>query len=543
MTSLKQNAKLSATTSLAILCGGRSSRLGTDKGLFCPLGDESMVARMIRLLGEEFRAIILVVKDGEQSLLYRSEVASLPDKTLRKISIVSDDCATFAALSGIERALQESKTESVVVMPVDQVGVRSRHLDDLLVGFSMSSSMTAAYLDTAATDILPFPSVWKKSSMERVGALVASGSLSVKRALTDLDVCVISDPTNINQLRLNCNTQADFKNYFGSPLHDPYKRRLHYLRFSLTEACNLSCTYCLPDGYPEWYRHKAKLSLADVEKTLGGFRQLGFRKVRFTGGEPTVHPNCLQAVKMAADFGFEDIALSTNGLLIKDISTWRDAGLNRINISLDTLQPDEFFKIAKSRDVKKVVDIVDESIAAGLVTKVNAVLLRSINLGSAGEMMDWALERKMTLRFIELMSTGLNMKFSDTERVLGSELEPLLRARGLIPGIPANAMDRTPNLRGPATDWASADGFQHAGKIGLINPMSKNFCDACNRLRVTARGALRLCLFGNGETNLVLESAETVAESVRSVIDRKPERHHLEKNDVGNVSTFRTIGG
>jgi cyclic pyranopterin phosphate synthase len=243
---------------------------------------------------------------------------------------------------------------------------------------------------------------------------------------------------------------------------------------------------------------------------------------------------------MAADFGFEDIALSTNGLLIKDIRSWRDAGLNRINFSIDTLDPDEFFKIAKSRDIKRVIDTVDDAIDAGIETKVNAVLLRSTNFGSTEQMIDWALARPMTLRFIELMPTALNMKFSEAERVLGTELEPLLRSRGLVPEV--NPM-RGPNLRGPASNWISAPGQIHKGKVGLINPMSKNFCDDCNRLRVTARGALRLCLFGQGEAPLLLDSAATVADSVRAVIDKKPERHNLEKNDIGNVSTFRTIGG
>jgi len=523
-------------TGLALLCGGRSTRLGTDKGLFRPLADESMVARALRLLGNQFTEILVVVKDEEQAQLYRRELSGhdLPGQSLL---VVPDQSATSAALSGIEAALGATKLQAIVVLPVDQVGVRARHLDDLIAGFSRSTAPAAAYLDTAASDILPFPSVWKKSSYERVAALREGGALSVKRALSELESCVVADPASMAQLRLNCNTLEEFRAYFGTPLHDPFNRRLHYLRFSLTEACNLSCTYCLPAGFPEWYRHRARLSLGDIEKTLGGFRQLGFRKVRFTGGEPTVHPHCLDAVRLAADLGFEDIGLSTNGLLLKDVRSWRDAGLNRINFSLDAIDAEEFFQITKSRDVDRVINAVDEAVQAGIETKINAVLLRSINLKSAEAMIDWALARPLTMRFIELMPTGLNLGFSEQERVLGSELEPFLTARGLRPGAKGGV---GPNLRGPATEWT---GGQHRGKIGLINPMSQNFCDDCNRLRVTARGALRLCLFGKGEAPLLLDSATTVAESVRTVIGRKPERHHLEDNDVGNVATFRTIGG
>jgi cyclic pyranopterin phosphate synthase len=365
---------------------------------------------------------------------------------------------------------------------------------------------------------------------------MSSGVRSIKALLDQLS-CEKLLAADSHALHVNCNTKADAVAWFGRPLLDPFGRRLHYLRFSLTEVCNLSCTYCLPDGSPEWYRHKARLSLENVQTVLSGFRRLGFRKVRFTGGEPTIHPGCLESVAHAARIGFEKIALSTNGLLINDLTRWKRAGLTHINVSLDSVDPDHFEKMTRSRDVQRVLDTIDAALEAGIKTSINAVLMRSVNLSSVDRLMDWALARPLTLRFIELMPTHLNKNFSDSERVHGYELMPLLEAWGF--GA-ATLQSSGPDLRGPATDHVSPT---HKGRIGLINPLSQNFCSRCNRLRVTAKGKLKLCLFGNEDLPLDLTSAETVEESVRAQIWQKPERHHLEDKQMGNVSTFRTIGG
>lgn len=532
-----------ANTRLVILCGGRSVRLGTDKGLFKPLGDESLVRRAVRLFGSSFSEITFVVKDSEQAELYRAEL-----RAARYAGrVVADLSPVPAALSGIVGALADLKAQSngieqLIALPIDQVGVRGRHLEDLIKAAAGCSAPAAAYLDSAVNDILPFPSIWHVSALNRLQALIEGRSLSVKSALAHLYAWVIPDLANIKQLRANCNTVEDFKSYFGSPLTDPYGRRLHYLRFSLTEACNLSCAYCLPDGFPEWYRHKAHLKIDAVTRILSGFRQLGFRKVRFTGGEPTVHPHCQEAIRIAAEMGFEDIALSTNGLLIKDLIAWRNAGLTRINFSLDTLNPEEFFKLARNRDVNKITNAIESAVAAGIDTRVNTVLLRSINLNSVEALIDWALSKPIRLRFIELMPTHLNMKFSDQERVPNTEILPLLTQRGLVPAAKESTAFAV-TLGGPATYWENGPNTNYRGKIGLISPLSANFCDTCNRLRVSARGALRLCLFGNGEAPLDLDSPESVAISVRAAIEKKPLKHSLEKHDVGNVSTFRNIGG
>lgn len=317
-------------------------------------------------------------------------------------------------------------------------------------------------------------------------------------------------------------------------LRDRFGRHMLYLRFSLTEACNMSCTYCLPEGFPEWYRHKARLSRSQIRNVLVAFRDMGFEKVRFTGGEPTVHPDALRAVAMAKELGFAEIALTTNGSLLRNLPEWRDAGLTHINISLDSLDEDTFFRQTKSRDFHKVLNLVEQAQALNLSTKINTVLLRSVNFHETLDLIRWAKPQNLTLRFIELMPTKLNQSFYRNEQVLNSEVLPLLQEEGFV------ADESRTWTRGPARIYRHVD---LPGRIGLINPLSCNFCDSCNRLRVTARGALKLCLFSQEDQLLPVDDAAAIAPLVRQLIQFKEERHHLEEGRVGNVETFRVIGG
>jgi cyclic pyranopterin phosphate synthase len=213
--------------------------------------------------------------------------------------------------------------------------------------------------------------------------------------------------------------------------------------------------------------------------------------------------------------------------------------LTQLNVSLDSLDPTAFKAITKNAQLERILGVIEQAIDLGIEVKINSVLLRSVNGTSEqiAAMIDWALARPVTLRFIELMPTKLNTSFAGGERVLGSELEPLLSQRGLER---VNPRAGSPNLLGPSTNYSHS---VLPGRIGLINPMSCNFCDRCNRLRITARGELKLCLFGDKDHSIDLASPETVAAHVRQLISTKPERHHLEDGNFGNVSTFRTIGG
>lgn len=521
---------------LALLCGGRSERLGMDKGLFKPTGDESLIRRALRIFGNHFRSILIVVHDEDQKKMYEQEVSKIFWPT---VSIVKD--TTFetsgdrCALAGVHSALQASESERIAVLPIDQVGVSPAHFLKL---FNTSDTGSACF-GRAAESLLPFPAVFSSIQKEAVAAALSSGQYSVKSFHKEVGSRIVASGDLAVSLAVNCNTVGEMTKFFGKPLFDSFDRRLHYLRFSLTEACNLSCTYCLPDGFPEWLRHKSTLNLDAIKNVLIAFRSLGFRKVRFTGGEPTVHKKCIEAVRFARDLGFESIAITTNALLINNLREWQEAGLTLLNVSLDTLDENEFYKITKNRNLKKVTDLVDEACRIGLEVKTNAVLLRSVNghEKNIGEMIDWAISRPMTLRFIELMNTGLNSSFAGKERVLGTEIIPLLEKRGF--GLVDTNRDKI-SISGPATDFFSSD---FPGKVGLINPMSCNFCERCNRLRVTARGGLKMCLFGDKDIPFDLTSVTSITDTVRAAIGKKQERHHLESGNTGNVSTFRTIGG
>ena len=369
-----------------------------------------------------------------------------------------------------------------------------------------------------------------------------AGALSVQGTIREMTSHFIEPPTNDCfdlELSYNANTKEDMQGYFGTSLLDSRQRRLHYLRFSLTEACNMACTYCLPDGFPEWYRHKAQLTLTQIKVLLEGFRWLGFRKVRFTGGEPTIHPDCLESIRIARRLGFEKIAITTNGLLMGELTQWLEAGLTHLNVSLDSLDPEVFKRMTKSSKLSQVVSVIEQGLALGLSVKINTVLMKSLNGSeqSIRDLIEWALKRPLTLRFIELMDTKLNAPFANSERVLGSTIEPILRQLGLAP---SSTHGKTVNTDGPAVDFTSAD---HPGTIGLINPMSGNFCSKCNRLRITAKGRLKLCLFGDNDAPLDCSSPDAVALNVRQLIGTKPERHYLDAGNFGNVATFRTIGG
>jgi len=512
---------------LAILCGGLSTRLGTDKGLFAPLSDESLIKRKLRLFERYFESVNIVVRDSDQAELYSKELEGLLSSRI-KIICDSEENRPNASLVGVETAVAASTTEMAVVIPVDQVGVRPLHLSKLC-GFKCFED---------ESDLIAFPSIWAKADLSKIQNFVLNGALSVKGALRELPKDALDVGEYREELAINGNTKEQLQKYFGLPLLDPQKRRLHYLRFSIVEACNLSCNYCLPEGYPEWYKHRAKLNSHQIQTVLEGFKILGFRKVRFTGGEPALHNGCLSSVKAARKIGYEEIAMTTNGLLIKDLQPWIDAGLTSINISLDTLDQKTFTQISKTGDITKVIKLVEEAAALGLNVKINTVLQRTIN-GSQEQiesLIDWAKDLPITLRFIELMDTKLNSDFSKSERVLGSEILPLIEKRGYVPLQSKTGID----LLGPATDHRDPNG---PSRIGFINPISCNFCDACNRLRVTAKGNLRLCLFGDHETEIDLNSPVEVAKTVMQALGSKPKQHYLLDGNMGNVSTFRTIGG
>lgn len=324
-------------------------------------------------------------------------------------------------------------------------------------------------------------------------------------------------------------------------LADRHGRRFPYLRLSVIEACNFSCSYCLPTGYQACPGTPPALRADEIARLLRAFAGLGMRKVRLTGGEPSLRKDLAGLIGIAAGTpGVETVALTTNGCLLRRrIAAWRDAGLTHLNVSVDALERDRFARITGHDRLDDILAGIDDALGLGLrAVKINAVLLRELNDDQLPAWLDYLRERPLGLRFIELMRTGDNAAYFERHHYRAQALEDQLQACGwrLLP----RAADA-----GPARDYAHPD---YAGRIGIIAPYSRDFCAGCNRLRVTARGDLRLCLFGNVGIPLrpLLQSDAQAGElqaAIATQLGLKDIGHRLVEGDTGLTPHLASIGG
>jgi cyclic pyranopterin phosphate synthase len=326
-----------------------------------------------------------------------------------------------------------------------------------------------------------------------------------------------------------------------APLADRYGRRFPYLRLSIIPACNFRCTYCLPHGYHAATDVAAPLHLAEIARLLRGFAELGMHKLRITGGEPSVRRDLVDILRTASSVaGVTKLAMTSNGtLLTKRLSEWMDAGLNAINISVDSLDRATFARITGHDRLDDILAGIDMALAAGLsAVKLNAVLLRGVNDRELPRWLDYLRDHAVGLRFIELMQTGDSLAFFRDRHVRAETLETGLQDAGWQP-LP-RAVDA-----GPAREYRHDD---YAGRIGIIAPYSKDFCAGCNRLRVTATGDLRLCLFGEFGIPLrpLLQDDDQLDDLVRAIggqIGRKEQGHFLHEGRTGITPHLASTGG
>lgn len=322
-------------------------------------------------------------------------------------------------------------------------------------------------------------------------------------------------------------------------LADRFGRRFHYLRLSVTEVCNFRCAYCLPDGF----RKTAPSSFLEVEeiaRLTNAFARLGVAKIRLTGGEPTVRGDIGEIIaRVAATPGIDKVAMTTNGWnLHRHVAAWRAAGLTNLNVSIDDLDAATFAAITGHDRLDQVVAGLDTALALGMRTvKVNAVLLKASVAESVSRFAAFVKARPIAVRFIELMRTGDNADYFAANHVSGAVLAAWLEARGWSPR--PRAFDD-----GPAIEYEHAD---YLGRIGLIAPYGTGFCDSCNRLRVTARGKLRLCLFGEGGVDLrdLLASDQPgpIAARVTAALVGKSAGHRLHEQHPGDTRHLAQLGG
>lgn len=324
-------------------------------------------------------------------------------------------------------------------------------------------------------------------------------------------------------------------------LTDRYGRHFPYLRLSLLEACNFRCSYCLPDGYHARPGLPSPLRLDEITRLLRAFAAVGMRKVRLTGGEPSLRKDLSDVIAAAAATrGVDRIALTTNGCLLrKRRATWQAAGLTALNVSVDALDRERFAHITGQDRLDDILLGIDEALAANFpVVKLNAVLLRDLNDDQLPAFLDYVRERPVSIRFIELMQTGGNRTYFERHHYRADALEAALQADGW------QSLPRAADA-GPAREYSHPD---YAGRVGIIAPYSRDFCAGCNRLRVTSQGDLRLCLFGNVGIPLrpLLQSDDQVDELQATLISQlglKAAGHGLHEGQTGLTPHLASIGG
>ncbi|HEY6485661.1 MAG TPA: GTP 3',8-cyclase MoaA [Candidatus Cybelea sp.] len=328
-----------------------------------------------------------------------------------------------------------------------------------------------------------------------------------------------------------------------SALVDGFSRPITYLRVSVTDKCNLRCVYCMPESGLPWLRRDEILRYEEIAQIVTAAASVGVRSIRLTGGEPLVRRDLrLLVAAIAAIPGIDDIALSTNGLLLEEqIAELAAAGLRRINLSLDTLRPERFETIARRPGLERVLGGLDAAIAAGLMpVKINCVVMRGSNDDEIAEFAKLTRDRPVFVRFIEVMPVHENVGLQRDTYVSSTEvLERVAEIEELVPRA-------GPAGNGPARYFA----FPGApGAVGVISPLSHDYCDRCNRVRLTADGRLRLCLFGDHALDLRTPlrsgaSAQELGDLMRSAMLIKPARHHLRLGETSSrMRAFSEIGG
>lgn len=323
-------------------------------------------------------------------------------------------------------------------------------------------------------------------------------------------------------------------------LRDRYGRSIEYLRISVTDRCNLRCRYCMPvEGLP-WLPRADILSYEEIAEVVRQLAPLGLRRLRLTGGEPTIRPRLQRLVELLrAVPEIEDIALSTNGVRLPELAReLRKAGVGRVNVSADSLRPDRVRAIARRTLSFDPLDALTAAEEAGLAPiKVNVVVMRGVNDDEISDFAQLTLSSPWHVRFIELMPVG----------ELGGE--------GLGEVVPSGeVLDRISTLFGQLVAVTGPGGNGPAryyripgarGTVGVITPMSHSYCASCNRVRLTADGRLRTCLFGDHEVDLrsPLRQGLPLGQLFREALEQKPLEHELLQLRTGGLRALSQVGG
>ena len=319
-------------------------------------------------------------------------------------------------------------------------------------------------------------------------------------------------------------------------MNDRYGRQIEYLRVSVTDRCNLRCRYCMPEeGIIDKKPHSDMLTLEEIYEVVKACASLGVNKVRITGGEPLARKGVVGLIeKISKIKGIKDIGMTTNGVLLKKYAKeLKEAGLKRVNISLDTMDEEKYKYITTFGELKDVLEGIDEARIVGLLPiKINVVLIGGFNDNEIEDFVKFTVNEDIQIRFIELMPIGeasnwARENFIPNTLVLDKfkELKPVPREDKSSPA-----------------EYYKIPGAK--GMVGLINPISHRFCSNCNRIRLTADGKIKPCLHSNQEIDIkgAIKSGGNLKEVIMNAIMSKPEEHHLNEGESIKRNMIR-IGG
>ena len=324
-------------------------------------------------------------------------------------------------------------------------------------------------------------------------------------------------------------------------MQDQFARDIDYLRLGVTDRCNLRCLYCMPEEGVSLKKHEEILTLEELYLISKTAVSMGVKKIRLTGGEPLVRKGIIDLVTMIKGIsGLEELTLTTNGTLLKSLGpALKEAGLDRINISLDTLGAEKYKVITRGGDLKQVLDGIETALELGLgPVKINCVLVGGFNNAEIDKFILLAEDKPLHVRFIELMPIGEGRKKQDGYLSLEPIKKELIKVYGLLPS--SKVM-----VNGPADHYVLPGG---KGTVGFIGAISNHFCHKCNRLRVTADGKIKPCLESDFEIDLmnalrVQGTQEAIAEVFLKAINAKPSGHNMDLREYSQNRLMSQIGG
>ncbi|WP_428242541.1 GTP 3',8-cyclase MoaA [Gynuella sp.] len=323
-------------------------------------------------------------------------------------------------------------------------------------------------------------------------------------------------------------------------LQDSFGRRFYYLRLSITDVCNFRCNYCLPDGYKK-DGQRSFLTRPEIVNLVSGFASAGTQKVRITGGEPALRKDLIDIIGDIKSIpGIQTVAMTTNGYRLGSLLQGLDhAGLDQLNVSIDSLDPQVFQTITGHDRLNEILVALQQAQRTGIKhIKVNAVLMRDLNDRELDTFLGWIKDQDLTLRFIEVMQTGDNTEFFEKRHLSGADLQVKLLEQGW------QTIIRNQDA-GPAVEYWHPD---YQGRIGLIMPYSQDFCSNCNRLRVSAEGKVHLCLFGDHGYDIrhliqQPEQRSQLTDFLAEALKDKKVSHFLQQGNSGITRDLSMIGG